>query len=123
MLAGAEEREVYDLWRDLTRDRVAEAKARFEAPVVDPPTTIDVAAAVATAKAGSRRFGPHDTVDPASVTDIVLCFDQNLTSQAPVLIESMVANASGPLRLWVLGRGLPRRVRRRGWPARSPRSR
>ena len=107
VLAGAEEREVYDLWRELTRDRVAEAKARFEAPVVDPPTTIDVAAALATAKAGSRRFGPHDQVDPKSVTDIVLCFDQNLTSQAPVLIESMVANASGPLRLCVLGRGLP----------------
>ena len=106
VMAGAGEREVYDRWGELTQDRVAEAKARFEAPVVDPPTTIDVAAAVATSKAGSRQFGPHDTVDPTSVTDIVLCFDQNLTSQAPVLIESMVANASGPLRLWVLGRGL-----------------
>ncbi len=106
VLTGADETAVYDLWRDLTRGQVAEAKARFEAPVVDPPTTIDVAAAVATARAGSRRFGPHDTVDPTAVTDIVLCFDQNLTSQAPVLIESIVANASGPLRLWVLGRGL-----------------
>ena len=108
ILAGADEREVYDRWRELTRDRVAAAKARFEAPVVDPPKTVDVAAAVAIARAGSRRSGPHDTVDPATVTNIVLCFDQNLTSQAPVLIESMLANASGPLRLWVLGRGLSR---------------
>jgi len=106
VLGGAKEGEVYDLWRDLTRDKVAEAKARFEAPIVDPPTTIDVDAAVATSLASSRRFGPHDTVDPTTVTNIVLCFDQNLTSQAPVLIESMVTNASGPLRLWVLGRGL-----------------
>ena len=71
-------------------------KGPLRGPVVDPPTTIDVAAAVATARAGSRRFGPHDTVDPATVANIVLCFDQNLTSQAPVLIESMLANASGP---------------------------
>ena len=106
VLAGAEEAEVYELWRDLTRDRLAEAKARFVAPVVDPPNTIDVAGAVATSHAGSRRFGPHDSVDPATVTNIVLCFDQNLTAQAPVLIESMLANASGALRLWVLGRGL-----------------
>ena len=106
VLAGAQEGEVYDLWRDLTRDRVTEAKSRYEAPVLDPPNTIDVTGAVATSRAGSRRFGPHDSVDPATVTNIVLCFDQNLTSQAPVLIESMLANASGALRLWVLGRGL-----------------
>jgi len=106
VLAGADEREVFDHWRDLTRGRVAEAKARFEAPTVDSPNTVDVAATLATSRAGSRRFGPHDTVDPATVANIVLCFDQNLTSQAPVLIESMIANASGPLRLWVLGRGL-----------------
>ena len=106
VVAGADESEVYGLWRDLTRERVGEAKALFEAPVTEEPTTIDVAAAVAASRAGSRRFGPHDAVDRDTVTDIVLCFDQNLTSQAPVLIESMVANASGPLRLWVLGRGL-----------------
>lgn len=106
ILAGADEREVYDRWRELTRDHVGEARARFEAPIAEPPSTIDVAGAVATARAGSRQFGPHDAVDPATVTNIVLCFDQNLTSQAPVLVESMLANASGPLRLWVLGRGL-----------------
>jgi lipopolysaccharide biosynthesis glycosyltransferase len=94
------------LWRDLTRERVAEAKARFEAPVIDEPTTIDVAAAVATSRAGSRRFGPHATVDRETVLDIVLAFDQNLMSPAAVLVESIVRNASGSLRLWVLGRGL-----------------
>ncbi len=106
VLAGADEGEVYARWRDLTRDRVAEARARFEEPVVDPPTTVDVAAAVETTRAGRRAFGPHAAVDRATVTDVVLCFDQNVTSPAAVLIESMVAHASGPLRLWVLGRGL-----------------
>ncbi len=106
VLTGAEENEVYGFWRDITRERVAEARARFEAPVADTPTTIDVAAAVATSRAGSRRFGPHETVDRDTVTDVVLAFDQNLTHPAAVLLESIVAHASGALRLWVLGRGL-----------------
>ena len=84
---------------------MAEARARFEAPVAETPI-IDVAGAVATSRAGSRAFGPHDAVDRATVTDIVLSFDQNLTTPAAVLLESIVANASGPIRLWVLGRGL-----------------
>ncbi len=42
-----------------------------------------------------------------SVTDIVLAFDQNLLWPAAVLVESLLANASGAIRLWVLGRGLP----------------
>ena len=106
VLAGSDESEVYGLWQDLTRELVAEARTRFEAPAIDPPTSIDVAAAVAVSWAGSRRFGPHETVDPKTVTDIVISFDQNLKVPAAVLIESVVANASGSLRLWVLARGL-----------------
>ena len=105
ILAGATEDEVYASWRERTRERVAEARARFEAPVAETPI-IDVAGAVATSRAGSRAFGPHDTVDRTTVTDIVLSFDQNLMTPAAVLLESIVANASGPIRLWVLGRGL-----------------
>jgi lipopolysaccharide biosynthesis glycosyltransferase len=106
VLSGADEDAVYALWRALTRDRVAEAKARFEAPVVERPTTVDVAAAATASREGSRRYGPHDAVDPATVTDIVVAYDPNITWPAAVLFESLVANASGPLRLWVLGRGL-----------------
>ncbi|HEX2755022.1 MAG TPA: glycosyltransferase, partial [Candidatus Limnocylindrales bacterium] len=106
VVGGADEAEVYATWRDLTRDRVAEARARFQAPIEDPPTTIDIDAAVATSMAASRRFGPHEEVDPATITDVVLSFDQNLTLSAAVLVESIVANASGPVRLWVLARGL-----------------
>ena len=83
VLSGADEDKVYALWRDVTRDAVAEARSRFEAPIVVPPTTTDVAAAVATSLAGAQRFGPHDTVDPDTVTDVMLCFDQNLTTRRP----------------------------------------
>ena len=107
ILAGTDEAGVYERWRELTRDRVAAARARFEAPAVDVPTTIDVPAAVEASMTGSQRFGPHEAVDRAVVADIVLAFDQNLLDPAAVLIESLVEHASGPLRLWVLGRGLP----------------
>ena len=45
-------------------------------------------------------------MDRAAVTDVVVAFDQNLNHPAAVLLESVVANASGPLRVWVLARGL-----------------
>ena len=106
VLSGADEDKVYALWRDVTREAVAEARSRFEAPIVVPPTTTDVAAAVATSLAGAQRFGPHDSVDPDTVTDVMLCFDQNLTHPAAVLLESIVANATGAVRLTLLGRGL-----------------
>ena len=107
ILSGADEDAVRGQWRELTRERVAEARARFAEPVADAPTSIDIAAAVATCRAGSRRFGPHERVDPDTVTDVVVAFDANLTWPAAVLLESIVANASGPVRLWVLARGLP----------------
>jgi lipopolysaccharide biosynthesis glycosyltransferase len=106
IIAGAGEDEVYGLWRDLTKARVAEARTRFEAPVVDPPAVMDTDAAIATCLAGSRRFGPHDQVDPAAVTDVALSFDQNVALPAAVLVESVLANASGPVRLWILCRGI-----------------
>jgi lipopolysaccharide biosynthesis glycosyltransferase len=108
VLGGAADKEVYALWREITAHRVQEAKARFAAPVEDTPTTVDVAAAVATSRAASRRLGPPvSDAGSAGLTDIVLCFDQHRTEQTPVLLESLVTNATGPLRLWVLGRGLP----------------
>ncbi len=106
VVSGAGEPEVYELWRHLTRDRVADARSRLAVPVEDEPTGIDVGAAVSIALAGKRQFGPQDAVDPATVTDVVVAFDQNLTYPAAVLLESVVSNASGALRLWVLARGL-----------------
>ena len=122
VLNGADEDEVYGRWREITRDRVAEAKARFAAPLVVPPTTIDVAAAVATTRASARRFGPHDDVDPDNVTDIVLCFDQNLLFPAAVLLESVVA--THPVRCGLLCSAVVSATTTRpGWPQPSRPSR
>ena len=106
ILSGASEDEVYATWRELAAPRVAEAKARFEAPGQETPTETDITAAVEASWAGARRSGPHEAVDPTNVADLVLCFDQNLVSQAPVVVESALEHATMPVRLWVLARGL-----------------
>ncbi len=106
IVTGVDEDTIDGFWREITREPVEEAKARFEAPLVVQPTTIDVAAAAESSLAAAQRFGPHDSVDPDTVTDLVLCLDQDLLHPAAVLLESIVTNATGPVRLSVLGRGL-----------------
>lgn len=107
IVANAPEAEIRERWRALVADRVADARRRFEATWTEEPTTIDIPAAVASSRSRARRFGPHDRIDPADVADVVIAFDANLLHPAAVLVESLVAHASGPLRLWVLGRGIP----------------
>ena len=106
VVGGADDEAVYAGWRERTAPLVEAARERFRAEVHDEPATADVPALVAECRAASRASGPHDAVDPAVVTDVVLAFDQNLAAHAPGTIESIVANASGPVRLWLLGRGL-----------------
>jgi hypothetical protein len=107
ILAGSPPDEVYAHWRAATRAQVAEAKARFAAPATEPSTTIDVTASAAAVLAGARRLGPAAPTDAKAVTEVVIAFDQNLLRPAAVLVESLVTNTAGPLRLWVLARGVP----------------
>jgi len=84
------------------------AKERFAAaPLEVPSTSMDLEGGVAACLAKAWRAGPHESGDDSAVTDVVVAFDERIAGPAAVTIESMVANASGPLRLWVLGRGLP----------------
>ncbi len=106
IVEGGEREEIYAYWRELTADRVAEAKERFEAPPRPFRTAVDLAAHVEQVRAGRRAWGPHATVDPAEVTDVAVSLDGNFKAMLPVTLESLVSNASGPVRLWVTGRGL-----------------
>jgi lipopolysaccharide biosynthesis glycosyltransferase len=106
VLAGADRDTVYAHWREMTADRVARAKARFAAPPKAFATHVDVPATVEKIRASKRSYGPHDAVDAANVTDVAVSLDQNLREQLPVTLESIVTNASGPLRLWITARGL-----------------
>jgi lipopolysaccharide biosynthesis glycosyltransferase len=108
VFAGADRDQVYAHWRRITAPYVAEARKRHEAPL--PPDesvpAIDIPALVKTVREGARAFGPHEAVDSATVTDVALAVDQNLKQHLPTTLESLIENASGPLRLWILSRGL-----------------
>ncbi len=108
VFAGADRDQVYAHWREMTAPRVAEARRRHAAP--PPPDesvpAIDIPALIRTVREGARAFGPRDAVDPATVTDVALALDQNLRQLLPTTLESLIENATGPLRLWILSRGL-----------------
>jgi lipopolysaccharide biosynthesis glycosyltransferase len=108
IFAGASRDEVYAQWREITASQVAEARKRQEAPLQPDESVraIDIPALVKTVREGARTFGPHDAVDPATVSDLALAVDHNLRQHLPTTLESLIGNASSPLRLWVLSRGL-----------------
>jgi lipopolysaccharide biosynthesis glycosyltransferase len=106
VVAGRDESEVYGRWREMTAPLVDQARERFDREPPSPPPLPGLLDAVAEIRAAGQRYGPHDAVDPAAVTDIALSLDQNLTRQLPVTLEAMFAHASGPLRLWITCRGL-----------------
>ena len=109
LLGGASRDEVYAHWRELTAPQVAEAKAALpRAPAQPFQTDVDIAALV---DAGPRRAqhacGPHDSVDPATVTDVAFSTRRELQAACCRSRSSpWSANATGPLRLWITGRGL-----------------
>lgn len=105
---GKSRDEVYAHWREVTAPLVAEARARHEAPLPADPDAIDlnIEGMVKQVQAGATAYGPHDKVDADAVTDVALALDQNLKQHFPTTLESLIENASGPLRLWILARGL-----------------
>ncbi len=106
ILSGAGTHEVRARWRALTEERVTEAKAQFAEALEAGEPSLDIEAAVAGALSGARRHGPHDDLDPDGLTDLVLAFDGNLTWPAAVHLQSVLDHATGPVRLWVLTRGI-----------------
>lgn len=106
ILSGADEETVRSDWRARTAERVREAKARLAQPLGLPAPSFDVAAAVAAVAADTHRYGPHASVDSTTITDVTLSLDANFKRLLPVTVESIVSNASGPVRLWITARGL-----------------
>jgi hypothetical protein len=104
LLEGLPEAEVYARWRTRTADAVAEARKRFVAPPGAMPPPADVAGAVAALRDSAAQFGPAErSPDP---TNVVLTVDHASSETATSLVESLLAGASGPVRLTVLTRGL-----------------
>lgn len=107
VVSGAEEQTVYERWRALTADRVAQAKEKLAAAAdLSHLGQKDLADILRVVSDETKRYGPHDSVDPETVTDVALALDQNLKVQLGTTLEALTTNASGPLRLWITCRGL-----------------
>jgi lipopolysaccharide biosynthesis glycosyltransferase len=106
ILSGASEDEVYTAWQQATAGAVAEAKARFEAPlpVIEPP--FDISSMVV----GAAKSVPQPASNPDRI-DLVVAFDAGFYRPALTSVFSMVANCSAPLTLHVLSRGIGKRRR------------
>lgn len=102
--AGRSEDEVYALWREICRPDVERATAlrtsiaRIAAPTVDLDTAIREvrARSVVTERILPGPAGPEVHVE--------VSLDGNLKHQLDVVLESIVTNASRPLRVYVLCR-------------------
>ncbi|MGL5810450.1 MAG: glycosyltransferase family 8 protein [Nocardioides sp.] len=111
VVAGRGKDEVYAHWRELTAPLVAEARSRFEAPSQVVRPTLDLGAVISEIREAMVAYGPHDriadlTSETDRVTDVTLSLDENFKHLLPVTVESLVTNASGPVRLWITTRGL-----------------
>jgi lipopolysaccharide biosynthesis glycosyltransferase len=104
---GADETDVYARWRELTADRTERARARFAAVSEPPAPSIDLAQTVETCRAAARRYRPASrNGSSGDAVDVALWVDADRTDAAAVLIASILANTSAPVRAWLLTRGV-----------------
>lgn len=104
IVSGADERDVYATWREITRPLVAEAELRHRSVLDEPVPDVDPAPLLAAACRGRATFGPRSRA--RDVVDVALSLDANLAEQLPVCLDTMLERASRPVRVWVMTRGL-----------------
>lgn len=99
ILSGGSKEDVYALWRELCADDVAQARARLAAESSPIEHATDLGEAIRRASAASRTTGP---TSPTDALDVVVRVDEPRPQVLNVLVASIVARASRPLRLWLL---------------------
>lgn len=110
IMGGATREEVYARWRERTAPLVEQARARLAMP--GTTVSLDPWEAIAAVRRHARVYGPLSDVRSGEVTDVALSLDANLSDILPVTLESLVANAGGPLRLWITTRGIDEEYQR-----------
>jgi len=104
ILSGAAEDEVYALWRELCAAQVAEAQARRADVPPMPRSAFDVAAACATIRRASTTVERSQPAPDGAEINVELSLDGNYKHQLEVVLDSIVAHASRPVRAFVLCR-------------------
>jgi hypothetical protein len=103
VLAGRPREEVYQLWHDLCADDVAAARARHESgePLQEP--SLDVADAV---RRVHVRAAPEASTASGHgpMAELVIPVQAGDIGRLPLMVESVQASSSRPVRLWLLAR-------------------
>ena len=103
ILSGSDRETVYAHWREATAARVEEARGRLSAPTRVTPPDLGLDEILEGVRADTHVHGP---AAERSAVEVAISVDDRLAAMLPVTVESMLANASGPVRLWVTTRGL-----------------
>jgi hypothetical protein len=99
ILEGRSRDEVYALWRELCAPDVERARQRLAAPAEATRST-DVSDEIRRAVAASRSVGPrHD-----DAVHVAVRVEEFRPPVLNVLVESLAANSSRPLHVWLLDR-------------------
>ncbi|MGH8861723.1 MAG: glycosyltransferase family 8 protein [Jatrophihabitantaceae bacterium] len=105
VVAGKGEDEVYAAWREACTPFVAEAQARSAQPLPElPPPSFDVAAAVRQTLAARVVVERSQPAPDGAEINVELSLDGNYKHQLDVVLDSIVVNASRPIRAFVLAR-------------------
>lgn len=112
ILAGEDEEAVYATWRTATAGLVAQAKERYQSDLEPVASSTNVAAAIESARRALRAFGQSAAASGPEVTTVVLCFDEKIAPYVPVTIQSIMDHATGPVRFYLLTRGVGSRYQR-----------
>jgi lipopolysaccharide biosynthesis glycosyltransferase len=98
--SGAEEKEVYDAWREATRPLVDVARARREHWRSFRPPVESLATAAAPVRESAVHLGEGGDVH------VAIALDQNLIEQAPVVLEGIESHTERDVRVHVMTRGI-----------------
>ena len=104
LLAGGSADEVSAAWRRVTASAVADADARRAVPIEPLPLGFDLAKACATIRKASVTVERTEPAPDGPEINVELSLDGNYKHQLEVVVDSIVARASRPVRAFVLCR-------------------
>ncbi|WP_370616483.1 hypothetical protein [Mumia sp. Pv 4-285] len=107
ILDGAAPDEVYALWREVTAERVADARSRHEAPAATPVRSRPLPAVRARGVLVSRAGQAPAAVEPAANGhEVVVVVGRGaVTDQLTALLASLDAHSRQPVRVTLVGPG------------------
>ena len=106
VLAGRPEREVYETWRGVCADDVAQAEAELHSIAWHPEPSFDLDQACTVIRSASVTMERSEPGPDGTEVNLEFSVDQNYTHQFDIVLDSVVEHTTRPVRAFVLCRGL-----------------